>query len=190
MNDYYKNIPGWFDYADIYDRAVDQAKDGAHFVEVGSYFGRSACYMAQRIKDSGKKIRFDCIDIFTGIASKLIKDKEFDVQSVLIASHGSVLDAFNAFMVRAVVREFVNPRQLDSVSASLLYADNSLDLVWIDADHGYDAVMADLRAWVKKVKLGGTFAGHDYTHAGVKKAVKEFFGPRHKACSVSSWIAL
>ncbi len=53
-----------------------------------------------------------------------------------------------------------------------------LDLVFIDADHSYDAVKTDLASWAPKVRKGGIIAGHDY-HAdafpGVVKAVDEYF---------------
>ncbi len=54
--------------------------------------------------------------------------------------------------------------------------DNSLDAVFIDADHSYSAAKADLHFWWKKVKNGGWILGDDYSQAvyGVKRAVDEF----------------
>ena len=54
--------------------------------------------------------------------------------------------------------------------------DNSLDAVFIDADHSYSAVKQDLYFWWKKVKIGGWVLGDDYSQKtmGVKKAVDEF----------------
>ena len=54
--------------------------------------------------------------------------------------------------------------------------DNSLDAVFIDADHSYNAVKNDLHFWWKKVKIGGWILGDDYCQVGmgVKKAVDEF----------------
>lgn len=51
----------------------------------------------------------------------------------------------------------------DSVKAASRVPDGSLDFVYLDADHWYEAVVADLAAWVPKVKSGGIVAGHDYT---------------------------
>ena len=52
----------------------------------------------------------------------------------------------------------------------------SLDMVYLDACHTYDCVLADLRAWVGKVKPGGVIAGHDYLNRayGVFDAVQTF----------------
>lgn len=42
------------------------------------------------------------------------------------------------------------------------FADNSLDYIFIDANHQYEFVVEDLKAWVPKVKKGGIVMGHDY----------------------------
>jgi Methyltransferase domain len=48
--------------------------------------------------------------------------------------------------------------------------------VYIDCDHRYDAVKADIEAWYPVLQSGGIFAGHDYMpeHDGVRRAVNEF----------------
>jgi len=38
----------------------------------------------------------------------------------------------------------------------------SLDFVYIDANHEFDFVMSDIIEWSKRVKKGGLVAGHDY----------------------------
>lgn len=50
----------------------------------------------------------------------------------------------------------------------------SLDFVYIDGDHSYEAVKKDLEAWYPKVKSGGMFCGHDYNYPDVERAVQEF----------------
>ena len=54
--------------------------------------------------------------------------------------------------------------------------DNSLDAVFIDADHSYEAVSKDLPFWWKKVKIGGWVLGDDYDSCcpGTTRAVNEF----------------
>jgi hypothetical protein len=49
-----------------------------------------------------------------------------------------------------------------SKQASNLIADNSLDWIFIDANHSYDYVKEDLELWWPKLKKGGLFSGHDY----------------------------
>lgn len=49
-----------------------------------------------------------------------------------------------------------------SVVAAAGFADASIDFVYLDARHTYDAVRADLLAWWPKVRPGGLVAGEDY----------------------------
>ena len=55
-------------------------------------------------------------------------------------------------------------------------ADESLDFVFIDADHSYMGVMRDVGAWAPKVKKGGMIIGHDIHFETVKTAVIELYG--------------
>jgi len=61
----------------------------------------------------------------------------------------------------------------DSPEMAKKVEDNSLDFVFIDADHRYEAVLKDLAAWAPKLKPGGTLCGHDIHLPGVKRAVEE-----------------
>lgn len=55
--------------------------------------------------------------------------------------------------------------------------DESLDFIFIDADHSYENCKQDIELWVPKVRLGGMISGHDYQtlFPGVVKAVDESF---------------
>lgn len=57
--------------------------------------------------------------------------------------------------------EFVQKYSMDALT---MFADNSLDFVYIDANHGNPYVTQDITEWYKKVRPGGILAGHDYTH--------------------------
>jgi len=67
-----------------------------------------------------------------------------------------------------------------STDAAAEFAPESLDWVYIDGDHSYDGVRADLSAYFAAVRPGGLLAGDDYGHEGswfedgVKRAVDEF----------------
>lgn len=54
--------------------------------------------------------------------------------------------------------------------------DGSLDFVFIDADHGYEGCLRDIKAWDSKVREGGIVFGHDIHFPTVQKAVTEFYG--------------
>lgn len=52
-----------------------------------------------------------------------------------------------------------------SVQAAATFEDGSLDFVYLDARHTYDAVMEDMEAWWPKLRRGGILAGEDYMDA-------------------------
>jgi len=67
--------------------------------------------------------------------------------------------------------------QGDSVEMLEHIVDNSLSMVYIDADHSYEGVKRDIEAAYPKVVSGGILAFHDYgnvTDYGVNQAVNEF----------------
>ena len=64
-----------------------------------------------------------------------------------------------------------------TTEAAHQFEDGSLDFVFIDADHGYEGCLRDIKAWHKKVKPGGRVIGHDIHFPTVKQAVTECYGP-------------
>jgi predicted O-methyltransferase YrrM len=82
---------------------------------------------------------------------------------------------------------------MDSAASAHMFPDEHFDFVYIDADHSYEGVVRDMKAWWPKVKKGGLFCGDDYIpddgdiwltgsgkepvyagKFGVRKAVNEF----------------
>lgn len=69
--------------------------------------------------------------------------------------------------------------RMDSLKAAEFLAE-PLDFVFIDGDHSYIAVRADIKAWLPNLKKGGLLSGHDYANPDynfgkdVKRAVDEF----------------
>lgn len=57
-----------------------------------------------------------------------------------------------------------------------MIADGTMDAVFLDGDHTYEAVRGDLPFWWNKLRSGGWLLGDDYrsSHAGVTRAVDEF----------------
>ncbi len=152
---FYQKIPGYFTGSDFYNWLSREFPDG-HGVEVGSFMGRSAAYLAVEIINQGGKGRIDLVDTFVNGASAR------DVQQTL-----------------APVRHVIgNIHTGLSWEGAALYGDRSLDWVYIDADHHYEPVCRDIDAWLPKVKPGGVIAGHDYSGYpgyGVIQAVAERF---------------
>ena len=50
----------------------------------------------------------------------------------------------------------------DTWNASKRFEDESIDFIYIDAEHKFEYVYRDIVNWYPKMKKGGIFAGHDY----------------------------
>lgn len=60
----------------------------------------------------------------------------------------------------------------ESVLAAEEFDNNSVDVLFIDGDHSYKGVSADINAWLPKVKQCGKVLFHDYgSYDGVTQAV-------------------
>jgi hypothetical protein len=59
-----------------------------------------------------------------------------------------------------------------SVDAAKDVPNRLLDFVYIDANHGFEYVVADLAAWIPKIRSGGVIAGHDYKTIATRPDLK------------------
>jgi hypothetical protein len=107
--------------------------------------------------------------------------------------HADLWPEFAANLSRAGVLSRVTAHRCESPAAAARFEDLSLDFVFLDARHEYDAVRQDLAAWWPKLRPGGLFAGHDYIWSpGVRAAVDAFVAEqdlgRAFRTSRASWI--
>lgn len=167
MEHFYNNIEGWFSYNYIYKHAVDTAQNDELFVEVGSFKGRSSAYMAVEIVNSGKKIQFDCVDTWEG-SSEHQAGAECEVKEVV---EGTLYDTFLNNM--KPVEGYFKPLRMTSLEAAAQYEDNSIDFIMIDGAHEYEAVKADILAFLPKMKNGGVMTGDDAFSPEVRNAAQE-----------------
>jgi SAM-dependent methyltransferase len=186
LTHFYQTIgEDWMDFQELYSEMVKIYPDNSHFVEIGSWKGRSSSYMGVEIIRSGKKIKFDCIDPWMGDLNSL-----GDVYDPFVPKDNNPEWLYLEFMNNiGPVSSSINPIRLKSIEAVDRYEDRSLDFVFIDGSHEYGDVKEDISVWYPKVKKGGTIAGHDYTtYPGVKKAVDEFFNPGEAKIVKSYWV--
>jgi hypothetical protein len=84
MEHFYQNIgEDWFTYPNLYKQMVTEANDSAHFIEVGVWKGRSAAYMGVEIINSGKQIKFDCVDTWGGSTEHTDPNSSFFNKDIL-----------------------------------------------------------------------------------------------------------
>ena len=177
MEHFYQNTTGedWFDYQEIYSQMISHFPDFAHFVEIGTWKGRSAAYMGVEIINSGKNIKFDCVDTWEG-SEEHINPNSYAFNLQILEDKNWLFNEFTKNILP--IRHIINPIRKPSLEAVHQYGDRSLDFVFIDAAHDYFNVKNDILAWYPKVKKGGFIGGHDYAgnFPGVNQAVDEVFG--------------
>ena len=166
MEHFYQNIDGWFSYDYIYKDVVAQSPAGSLLVEIGSFKGRSSAFMCVEIANSGKDIKFDCIDpleLMSHYAESAVNSPE------VFADYNS--DHFHKNL--SPVKEYYTLHQMTSSEAVGLYQDGSIDFLLVDGDHSFEAVKNDIILFVPKMKAGGLIACDDAFDASVQQAIRE-----------------
>lgn len=167
MKHFYQTIDGWFNFENIYREAVKKANKKAVFVEVGSWKGCSTSFLAVEIANSGKRIEFYAVDTWDAQNDPYYKDDPDVI-------HGKLYERF--LKNTEPVQKLITPLRMTSSEAADLFVFEYVDFVFIDGTHTYDAVKADIAAWLPKMKVGGVIAGDDLKWEGVEDAVREAFG--------------
>tara|TARA_R110002051_G_scaffold61354_5_gene112543 strand:+ start:20995 stop:22407 length:1413 start_codon:yes stop_codon:yes gene_type:complete len=180
LANFHERVDGFFDYSGLYSSMAFDVHDGARIVEVGSWQGKSAIYLANQFKAFGKRAHIHCVDTFDGGTDEFLKSKIQELGGP-DALHGR----FMKNIQRAEVDWMITVHRKPSIQVAAEYfKDESVSAVFIDADHSYEQVKADLEAWYPKVKPGGLIAGHDVVWSdpvsqnGVIRAIREFFADK------------
>ena len=184
MEHFYQDIQGYFDgaFLDVYREAVAVVPSGrpCTFVEVGSWKGRSAAFMAVEIINSGKPIHLYCVDKWAGKDTWTTLHKTASGRGAHVAcslaNDPDIEVIYEIFCNNLAQFPFVTPMRMSSVEAAPSFADKSLDFVMIDASHDYEDVRDDILAWSPKLRDDGVLAGDDYSWPGVWRAVNECIG--------------
>lgn len=170
MMHYYTAVPGWAAFTQLYLDAVKRAPSDTPsiFVEVGSWLGRSAAFMGVEIANSKKPISFFAVDPWIDGGPDLRDTKYF--KDLTKGPYETFLENIRP------VSHIVKPMRSPSVEASYNFIPQTVDFLMLDGDHSYEAVKADIAAWMPRMKKGGVISGDDYLWPGVTQAVTEAFG--------------
>ena len=128
-------------------------------VEVGSYLGSSTCCLAAGCRL--RKGRVYAVDTWTNSGM----------------SEGP-RDTYQEFLRNTTpLRDWIVPLRGYSTEVGSKFS-GQIDLLFVDGDHSYEAVRADLETWLPKVKDGGMVLLYGYNWAqDVNRAVRELVVP-------------
>lgn len=138
-------------------------------VELGSYKGRSTIALGRGLDESDGG-RLLCVDLW-------------QMDGV------DLLPAHQARISRAGLAHVVTRHRCDTALAARGADPGSVGLLFIDADHSYEAVRRDLEAWSPCVRSGGYVAFHDSWAPGPARVIAElpgWFAP----CGVTDSLAV
>jgi hypothetical protein len=136
-------------------------------VELGLYQANSFCAMLQVCPNIDKLIGVDLWQPYTdqiggGNMKRDQKQIEFIRNTAINFIHWSGCSD------RAEILE------MDTIEASTLYDDNSMDFVFFDSHLSRDQLVNEMHAWYPKIKDGGLCIGHDYDTRETREAVDIF----------------
>ena len=168
----FNEVPGYFSYNDLYDYIADNVAPNSTLVEVGTWLGKSANYLLDKLKELKKEVNFVTIDTFKGT-----DDEEL---------HQNIVGAFNGDIFYEFIDNTVLSNNYDSFdiikdtshNAANQFSNNSIDYIMLDAGHSYEDVTNDIKIWYNKIKPGGIISGDDYGGSyfpGVTQAADEYF---------------
>lgn len=152
------------------NKTLDFIKSGTACVEVGVWKGDFSSEILKR--DVGQLHLVDPWKSITDVPARWHAAPQEEMDAI----HDSVVAKFAGDDRVKIHRQF-------SVDAAASFEDGLLDWIYIDGNHSYDFVKADLEAWWPKLKSGGAICGDDYQEGyyqvtsldfGVVKAVDEF----------------
>jgi len=156
-------IPGWFNHGAKILELLDQHRPAVG-VELGTWLGASAIPVARSMRRWRGTLT--CVDTWAGAV---------DGNPAIPASPWMLLTCARN-LVDAGVSANVRLLPATTLAAAAAWRE-PIDYLYVDADHTYESVLADLRAWVPFVKPGGLILGDDYEndmYPGVKQAWDDF----------------
>jgi predicted O-methyltransferase YrrM len=155
-----KDIEGWFNHQAAYDYLIHNMPQDGKFVELGAWLGKSSAYLC----DKATFQQITIIDTWKGSPNELTTTHKLATE----------VDIYDLFLENMGDRKY-NVIKGTSKVAAKMFLKESLDVVFIDLTHTYEAVKEDIKLWLPKVKKGGFIAGDDYHEhwKGVIQAVDE-----------------
>jgi MMP 1-O-methyltransferase len=160
-------------------------------VEVGSFRGQSAAYLAA---GCGQGVQIYLVDLWSRENIEVVSEE--NQYAVAGLAH---LKALNEHMNNLGVSKKIITLRGQSVEFADKWKNitgRKINLLFIDGDHSYEGVKSDFEAWYPHVKRGGMIAFHDYSERwpGVMKFIDEvasnqlaFFGLHERVWSGKKW---
>ena len=153
-------------------------------IEVGSWKGASAIYIAEASQRQGLDCAVICVDTWLGNVSHFLNKDSPDHFPSLAMKHGypQLYFQFLANVVRKQCEDRIDPLPQTRFNAAKILGHHGIraQFIYIDAAHEYEEVLRDLDLYWELLDDGGCLIGDDYhwTWPGVPRAFQEFVRKR------------
>jgi predicted O-methyltransferase YrrM len=131
------------------------------YAELGCMHGRSTCCIAGGIRDFGVNGHLYTVDAFELVEGIYKQPRPSSEQSV------------RATFESRGVSEYITTVKGMTLEKAADFQYKEFNLLFIDADHSYEAVKADFEAWAPLVRPGGEIAFHDANYVSVQQFLEE-----------------
>jgi len=121
----HKQIDGWFNHQAAYDFLLSQVPEGGTFVELGAWLGKSSAYLCDKATHQNITI----VDTWKGSPNELTTTHKLATE----------VDIYDLFVENMGERKYKAIRAT-SKAAARKFKSESLDVVFIDLTHTYEAV--------------------------------------------------
>ncbi len=128
-------------------------------VEIGSFMGKSTCCLGMGTK-SARREKVYAVDHFTG-SPEHQAGGECEIPAIV--ETGTTFHKFQENIRNFDLEDYVVPIKASSEEAAANWS-GPIRLLFIDADHTYEASRLDFALWSPHVVLGGLIAFHDIGH--------------------------
>jgi predicted O-methyltransferase YrrM len=165
---------GWLEReeAQLLYRLAAAASLRGRVVELGSYCGRSSIVLAAGLTGASSGLLV-CVDTFRGSAEHQLGRRHFDA-GMLVNGVVNTYPAFLRNLEQASLLDRVEVMRRSTLDAAAGFS-ASIGLLFVDADHDYEAIRGDLRAWSPRLAQDGWIVLHD---------IGEWSGPTRAAADL------
>lgn len=171
------DLQGWASTRPIFEEVMRVIRPDV-IIEVGTWKGASAIHLAKLAAKLEFETQVICVDTWLGSAECFLGYHPSWRESLRLEhAYPRLYFTFLANVLRHGCEGAIIPIANTSENGALILRRKRIDadLIYIDAAHHYEAVLADLRAYWPLLKTRGVLLGDDYTNDnGVVRAAQEF----------------
>jgi hypothetical protein len=146
----------WCDEQILLYNMACQVPENEAIVELGTWMGKSTIMLAAGSM-AGSGARINTVDVF-----EIRNDVGYDYSLYVTPDTEEYFSMFMSNMQDAGVESVVTPIRQSTVAAAKIWTGPAVRLIFIDANHEYEAVYSDFMAWLAHCKEGTWFLFHDY----------------------------